>query len=65
MDELKFWQVYLSIPPPEGKTWATNKTIGIVAGNVKDIVEYVEDHYPTATIYNIQHRGSIEVLINT
>lgn len=60
MTGLRFWQVYVTLPPDENKRYTRNKTVGVAAMYLQDAVKLVIAQYPDGEIYSVQHRGEIE-----
>lgn len=45
--------------PGEGSKFGRNLTVGVVAKSLQEVVKIMENQYPEAEIWYIQHRGPI------
>lgn len=58
----RYWHCHVTTPSPEGKNrYNVNKTFGVVAKTADDVIVKIRQVYPDATIWSVQHRGSVDL----
>ena len=62
LNQNQCWGVSLTLPPEEGRKYKENKYLGVVAVSVDEVIKEVIKLYPTAVIWNINHRGTVHVI---
>ena len=61
---MRYWHAHVTVldpKSPEQRRYVMNRTFGSVAGTIEEVLAQSRKAHPTATIWNIQHRGSVDM----
>lgn len=59
----RYWHLHITMQDPRypDKRYAMNRTWGVVAQTAEAAIAIARKSYPDATIWSVQHRGSVDL----